>query len=200
MPPVPGIEPLLRKSNDEPLTARMMARLIVFLGQQWARERTELEKPLAGELRRIVRSGTRIETCSSPARALQQLLSRGGVEPIIRTALEKAGLPLSCEEFREIAAAAAARDPQASEQLVDISRAVLPYLCDPRGRRVSAGTGIHLMLLHYLDGQRSYTWSDKDEDYVDALTRATREFLGNPDFNPKPAKALYRHLIISGER
>src|SRR4051812_32664580 len=195
MPPIPGIEPLLRKNNHEPTVARIMARLIVGGGQRWARERAELEKPLASELRRLVRSAIGSEAYSSGARALHRLLSREDVEPIIRTAFEKAGLPLYCEEFREIAAAAAARDPQASTQLVEISRAVLAHLCDPRGRRVSAGTGIHLVLLHYLDGQRSYTWSDKDEDYVDPLTRATREFLRDPDFDPKPAYRLYRRLI-----
>src|SRR5215208_5420339 len=105
MPPVRGIEPLLRKSSDELLSARMMAQLIVALGHQWARERTELEKPLASELRRIVRSGINTKTFSSRARALHRLLSRGEVEPIIRTAIEKAGLPLYCEEFRDLAAA-----------------------------------------------------------------------------------------------
>jgi hypothetical protein len=200
MPPVRGIEPLLRKSSDELLTARMMAQLIVHLGHQWARERIELEKPLASELRRIVRSGINTKTFSSRARALHRLLSRGDVEPIIRTAFEKAGVPLYCDDFREIAGAAAARDPQASAQLVEISRAVLPYLCDPRGRRVSAGTGIHLLLLHYHDGQRSYTWSPNDEDYVDPLTRATREFLNDPDFDPQPAYRLYRHLFPASRK
>src|ERR1041385_1172532 len=106
MPPVPGIEPLLRKGIEEPLTARMMAKLIVGLGQQWAWERAELEKPLASELRRIVRSAIRTEAYSSRARALHRLLSCGDVEPIIRTAFEKAGLSLYCDDFREITEAA----------------------------------------------------------------------------------------------
>jgi len=195
VPPIPGIEPLIRESAEEHLTARMMAQLIVHLGHQWARERTELEKPLASELRRIVRSGINTKTFPSRARTLHRLLSRGEVEPIVQTAIEKAGLPLYCDEFRELAAAAAAREMQASEQLLEISTDLLPHLCDPRGRRVSPGTGIHLMLLHYLDGQQSYTWSDKDEDYVDPLTRAIREFLRDPDFDPKPAYRLYRHLF-----
>jgi len=197
MPPVPGIEPLLRKSGNEPQIARIMARAIVSLGQQWARERTELEKPLAGELRRVTRSGRTTGASSSRARALHRLLCRGDIEPIVQAALDRAGSPLHCSEFCEIAAAAAAGEIGAMKEVAEISTAVLPYLCDPRGRHVSPGTGIHLFLLHHIDGQRVYTWSDEDEDYVDPLTRATREFLSDPDFDPKPASRLYRKWQIS---
>src|SRR5260370_29936748 len=52
-PPTPGIEALLIQRGDEPLQARVMARVIHICGERWARERTEIEKPLAGVLRRL---------------------------------------------------------------------------------------------------------------------------------------------------
>ena len=198
VPPVPGIEPLLVENGEDPQTAHLMALFIVGLGERWVTERVLIERPLASELRHILRCDRIRQLNASRARALQKSLDRDEVVPIIQAALDRAGLSLSSYALREITAAASGKDRKAWDQLVEISTAVLPYLCDPRGRRMSAGTGIHLFLQCHLE--RSYTWSDENGDFTDPLTRATREFLGKRRFNPKAANRLYRKQLISEDR
>lgn len=197
-PPVPGIEPLLVENGEDPQTAHLMALFIVGLGKRWATERILIEKPLASELRRIMVIRRPGRASTRRASALQALLTRGEVEPIVVRVLDGAGLSLSGDTLREIAAAASAGDDEAWRRLVEISRIVLPKLRDPRGKPVSAATGIHLMLLHHLDGQRRCTWSDTQQDFTDSLTHATRDYLRDPDFDPRPACRLYERDLRAG--
>jgi hypothetical protein len=179
-PPTPGIEALLIQRGDEPLQARVMARVIHICGERWARERAEIEKPLAGVLRRLCqRSHAEPLTVSRWARVLQRWLDRGDADPFIRSWLDEAGSPLSTRDLREITALAVNRDERACQRLVEIAEALAPNLPDPRGRRVSVGTGVHLFLiLHFgSSGHRpAYSWSDEKGDFVDPLTDATRLF------------------------
>jgi hypothetical protein len=137
---------------------------------------------------------------SRSARVLQTWLDRGDADPFIRSWLDEAGPPLSTRDLREITALAVNRDERACQRLVEIAEALAPYLPDPRGRRVSVGTGVHLFLiLHFgSSGHRpAYTWSDEKGDFVDPLTDATRLFLRDPDFDPRPAYRLSRTPAIS---
>ncbi len=195
-PPTPGIEALLIETGDEPLQARFMARVIVGCGERWAEERATIEKPLASVLRQISKhGGARSFIISRRARALQILLHRGESDGFINRGLEQAGSLLSTEALRDITARAADGDETACYRLAEIARNLVPYLPDPRGRRVSSGTGIHLFLVSHLSfsGHPSaYTWSDEKDDFVDRLTRAARVLLRDPKFDPRPACRLYR--------
>jgi hypothetical protein len=201
-PAIPGIEALLIERGDEPLQARVMARVIHICGERWARERTEIEKPLAGVLRRLADEAKATPpVVSRRAKALQQWLDRGDdVDVFFRDWLEEAGSRLSTQDLREITMLAANRDESACQRLVEIAEALAPYLPDPRGRRVSTGTGVHLFLILHFGSSSyrpAYTWSDEKEDFVDPLTKATRLFLGDPYFDPRPACRLSRTPAIS---
>src|SRR5260370_21354390 len=194
-PAIPGIEALLIERGDEPLRARVMARVIHICGERWARERTEIEKPLAGVLRRLADEAKATPpVVSRRAKALQQWLDRGDdVDVFFRTWLAEAGSRLSTQDLREITMLAANRDESACQRLVEIAEALAPYLPDPRGSRVSAGTGVHLFLILHFGSSSyrpAYTWSDEKGDFVDPLTTATRLFLHDPDFDPRPACRL----------
>ena len=195
-PPTPGIEPFLIETGYELLQARFMARVIQGCGERWAEERATVEKPLASVFRQISKhAGARPFIISRRARALQILLHRGEGDVFINRALEQGSSLLSTETLRDITARAVDGDETACYRLVEIARNLVPYLPDPRGRRVSRGTGIHLFLVSHLSfsGHPSaYTWSDEKDDFVDPLTRATRVLLGDPDFDPRPAYRLYR--------
>ena len=191
--PVPGIENLLLRKGYRPLEARLAARLIVNLGAQWARERREIEKPLAGVLRGLSKK-TR-----GKSRTLTQwangLLDRDEAKGFAATWLQEAGLPLTAWDVREVAVLAGNGDKDACKRLVEIAKTLLPYLPDPRGRPVSTGTGVHLFLLFYITTpayRPSYTWSDIESDFVDPMTRASRVLLGDPNFDPRPACRLAR--------
>ena len=171
-----------------------MARFIVFTGVRWAEERVEIEKPLAGVLRRLSKSRTSAAV-RREAIKLQTKLDRSDAEPFIGNWLWQADLPLMAEDLRQLAALTINRDENACERLVHIAKALLPYLPDPRGRPVSRGTGIPLLLLLFIAepaDRPSYTWSDVQGDFVDPLTNATRVLLRDPNFDPRPACRLAR--------
>jgi hypothetical protein len=194
--PVPGVEELLLTKGYEPIHARLAARLIVALGAQWARDRVEIEKPLAGVLRGLSKKTQgKSHTLMRNAKRLQTWLDRDDAKAFVATWLEEAGLPLTVEDVRQIAALGGNRDETACERLVEIAKALLPHLPDPRGRPVSSGTGVHLLLLFYISTpayRPSYTWRDVESDFVDPVTRATRVLLNNPNFDPRPACRLSR--------
>src|SRR5260370_40171105 len=76
-PAIPGIEALLIERGDEPLQARVMARVIHICAERWARERTEIEKPLAGVLRRLADEDMATPPAAPPrSKALQKLPDR----------------------------------------------------------------------------------------------------------------------------
>jgi len=198
-PPIAGIEELLIRKGYEPLCARFAARFILFTGARWAKERVAIEKPLAGVLRRLSKSRTPAAV-RREASKLRTWLDRDETPPFIETWLQDADLPLITEDLRQIAALAVNRDESACERLVEIAKALLPYLPDPRGRPVSRGTGIHLFLLLLIaapPNRPSYTWSDVEGDFIDPLTNATRVLLNDPNFDPRPACRLSRSPEIS---
>jgi hypothetical protein len=144
-PAIPGIEALLIERGDEPLQARVMARVIHICGERWARERTEIEKPLAGVLRRLADEAKATPpVVSRRAKALQQWLDRGDdVDVFFRDWLEEAGSRLSTQDLREITMLAANRDESACQRLVEIAEALAPYLPDPpREARVHRDGGL----------------------------------------------------------
>jgi len=194
-PPTPGVEDLLIEKGHDPLPARVMSRFIWFAGKQWAEERNTIEKPLASALRRIVKhSGTASRPCYG-ARMLHALIQRGDADSVIQRVLEKSGSQLSTPAFCDLVGLAANGDERSCYRLIRIARRLMRYLPDPRGKPVSAQTGVHLFLLSqlaYCGHPTKYTWSPEHEDFVDGATKATRFLLGNPCFDPRPAYRLYR--------
>lgn len=194
--PVPGIENLLLRKGYGPLEARLAARLVVNLGAQWARERIEIEKPLAGVLRGLSKKTPgKSRTLTQWANGLLVWLDRDEAKGCVSTWLQEAGLPLTAWDVREVAVLAGNSDKDACKRLVEIAKTLLPHLPDPRGRPVSTRTGVHLFLLFYITTpayRPSYTWSDIESDFVDPMTRATRVLLNDPNFDPRPACRLAR--------
>lgn len=100
-PPTPGIEDLLIAELDQdPLQARVMARVIHACGERWAAERVEIEKPLASALRRLAKQidGTPL-LISRRAKALRRLLDDGTADSLLRSKLEKSELEPGPDDF-----------------------------------------------------------------------------------------------------
>ena len=197
-PSIPGIEELFIRQGYEPLCARLMARFILFTGVRWAEERVEVEKPLAGVLRRFSKSRTSA-VVRRAADKLRIWLDRDEAASLIETWLQDGDLPLLAHDLRQIAASAVNRNENACARLVEIANALLPYLPDPRGRPVSRSTGIHLFLLSWFRSptrRPAYTWDPVEEDFVDPLTKATRTLLNDPNFDSRPAYRLLLALEI----
>ncbi len=155
-----------------------MARFILFTGVRWAEERVEVEKPLAGVLRRFSKSRTSA-VVRRAADKLRIWLDRDEAASLIETWLQEADLPLLAHDLRQIAASAVNRNENACARLVEIA--------------------IHLFLLSWFRSptrRPAYTWDPVEEDFVDPLTKATRILLNDPNFDPRPAYRLLLALEI----
>jgi len=80
--------------------------------------------------------------------------------------------------------------PLERDRIREIAAEVAPSLPSARGRKVSAASAAHEQLLETVEryiGQRGYTYSAYEGDFVDEQTKATRLEFGDPHFDPRPA-------------
>ena len=95
------------------------------------------------------------------------------------------GVDVSLFEFVESLEAVVRGDHTASERVREMAVALTPQLSVRRGRKVSAASGAHELLLSLTS--ESYTWDDLIRDFSDPQTGATRLAFGDPHFDPRPA-------------
>ena len=88
-------------------------------------------------------------------------------------------------EFVESLEAVVRGDHTACQRVREMAAVLAPHLSVRRGRKVSAASSAHELLLSLVS--ESYTWDDLLGDYSDPQTGATRLAFGDPDFDPRPA-------------
>ena len=173
-----------------------MVKALTRFGPSFAEEWNGVRKSLAAAFRKIsYAAGKSPLVMSRRAGRLEALLENGASHALVDTALAKAGVSLNMEEFRNLVSRAGNRDMQACEALGELSQTLLPHLPDPRGRRMSRETPIHMLFLEERKEQGQpfgYTWNHAKEDFVDGATLAARISCGNPNFDPRVAYKLLR--------
>ena len=174
MPPSPGYEPLLVEHGQHLVVAR-------FFSYVWK----GLAKKMADEARTQRTVAEAIRFLAQPGRTKRAISRRAVV--LLESNLVRIfdGVDVSVSEFVESLEAVVRGDHTASQRVREIAAVLTPHLSVRRGRRVSAASSAHEMLLSLTSG--SYTWDDLIRDYSDPQTGATRLAFGDPDFDPRPA-------------
>jgi hypothetical protein len=192
-PPSTTYEPLFIRFGDHPLVARMFARMIVTLGPEYADENNRQRRTIAKGIRDLGKKKTR--RVPFIAKISATILSMPAAHSLIDAIFAESGHQDLGDEFANLLERSAAADPFACRRLADIAQAVAGDISPPRGRKISVATAMHELALEMLrlSGKpRAYTWNDKQEDYIDCVTEATRREVGNPDFYPQPARRRIR--------
>jgi hypothetical protein len=84
------------------------------------------------------------------------------------------------------------------QRIKTIAAAIAPSRPRARGPKISAASATHELFLGTNASfglPAGYTWSDREEDFVDRETQATRQEFGDPDFDPR---AAYRRVRERG--
>ena len=192
-PPSKGYEPLFIGHGDEHLTARFLALVIVTVGPKYADENNRQRPAIATAIRNLGKKGTR--RTRSVVRACETILSMPVAHSLIDCIFMEAGHRDLSNEFANLLERAVAADPEACRRLIEIARTVADDIPPPRGKKISLATAMHQLLLEMLRSRQeetAYTWNDDQEDFVDAVTQATRREVGDPDFDPRPARRRMR--------
>lgn len=75
-----------------------------------------------------------------------------------------------------------------------IAKAIWRRVAVSRGPKLTHASAAHEYFLETQSffGEVAFTWSPEEEDFIDPLTRATREEFDDPDFNPVSARRRLR--------
>jgi hypothetical protein len=193
-PETPGHERfLIEWLGYHTLMARLTARVMHRFGQLLADEINQGRRVHA-----IVDEIAKRRECSAlvisrRARKLREECNSEGASIAIDRAAQKAGFWLASTEFNELVEAACERDEAACRELGRMAEQLAPHLPEKRGRRISVETCIRIFFQLYLEHEGMncvYTYSDRNEDFLDPVTRATRLAVNNPDFSPQYANRL----------
>jgi hypothetical protein len=191
--PSVGYEPLFIGLGDHPVVARGLARMIISLGPEYADQNNRQRRAIIKSVRELGRKSTR--RVPFIAKTSGAMLSMPAACSVIDAVFAESGHQDLSYEFANLLERAAAADPIACRRLADIAKVVAGDISPPRGRRISVATAMHELVLERLrcSGKpRAYTWSDEQEDCVDDVTQATRREVGDPDFDPRPARRRMR--------
>ena len=192
-PPSKGYEPLFIGLGNEHLTARFLARVIVTVGPKYADENNRQRPTIATAIRNLGRKGTR--RTRFIAKTCETMLSMPVAHSLIDCIFTESGHQDLSNEFPNLLERAVAADPVACRRLTEIAKTVADDISPPRGMKISLATAMHELVLEMLrraGKQIAYTWNDDQEDFVDDVTQATRREVGNPDFDPRPARRRMR--------
>ena len=139
-----------------------------------------LAKKMADEARTQRTVAEAIRFLAQPGRTKRAISRRAVV--LLESSLVRIfdGVDVSVSEFVESLEAVVRGD-----RVREIAAVLTPHLSVRRGRKVSAASSAHEMLLSLTS--ESYTWDDLIGDYSDPQTGATRLAFGDPDFDPRPA-------------
>jgi hypothetical protein len=190
LPPVKGYEPFLIEDGRHPIVARALAYAINKLGEELLEERLA-ERSLASAIVSLAKAaGASSLVISRRAKVLGRALNEALVEVPLRNACAVVGLSMSIDSLQALVGRAIDRDDAACQRLVEISRMLRRRLRDPRGRVPSIASVSHELFLHLV--KRAYTVDLFDGDMTDPATSATRTAIGDPDFDPRPARRRLR--------
>ena len=179
MPPTPGYEPFLVEHGQHRLVARLMSHFLVSRSTEAAND-ARTERTVVDALRFLEKPGRTARAISRRATALLEAEKTGSpLGEVLH------GSNLSAFEFLELLGAVVRGDRSSSQRVREIAAVLAPRLSVRRGRKASAATIAHELLLSL--GSRSYSWDYATGDYSDPETQATRLAFGDPDFDPRPA-------------
>lgn len=85
-----------------------------------------------------------------------------------------------------------AGDMSFRSEVIRIADAIWSRVPASRGPKLTISSAAHQYFLESQIGRAAFTWSPGREDFVDRLTRATREEFDDPDFNPVAARRRLR--------
>jgi hypothetical protein len=174
MPPSPGYEPLLVKRGQHLVVARFFSYVGIGLGKKMADE-ARTQRTVAEAIRFLAQPGHTKRAISRRAAVLLESKLVGNFD----------GVDVSVFEFVESLEAVVRGDYTACQRVREMAAVLAPHLSVRRGRKVSAASSAHEMLLSLTS--ESYTWDDLIGDFSDPQTHATRLAFGDPDFDPRPA-------------
>jgi hypothetical protein len=186
-PPSRGYEPLLIESGYHPYVARVIAGLLARMGRRIAME-SKLHRRVV-EAIRFLGKGKRQRRAIAPR--ANDLLEAFKKTSIIETIFDNAGL---CElEFIRLLKSVVDGQEVDCQRLTQIAATLLPYLSVARGRKVSAASATHELLLEHTKNKisterRPYSRQKRTDEWVDRLTEATRCEFNEPSFDSRPAR------------
>lgn len=199
-PEIPSYEEILQeKCGYGRLSAKIMAHQIRRWGANLAAEINEGRKLRASIDRMADVEGQSTLVMSRRAKQLLHQCRSLEARDWIDKAIEKANLPLTADEFRELVELASERDECTGRELTRISRQLSPHLPEKRGRPISEDTCAHLFLLRQLEScghECAYTSSSDGAGFTDPVTRATQLASGSGGFSPLRANTLRRKGIL----
>jgi hypothetical protein len=174
MPSSPGYEPLLVKRGQQPGSGASLFLCVDWLGKKNGR-RSQNATDRRRQIRFLARPGRTKRAISRKAVVL--LYSE-----LVRIFDD---VDVNVFEFVESLEAVVRGDHTASQRVREMAAVLAPHLSVRRGRKVSAASSAHELLLSLVS--ESYTWDDSIEDFSDPQTGATRLAFGDHDFDPRPA-------------
>jgi hypothetical protein len=179
---------LLVRHGDHPFAARVLAHMIVTLGAEYADKVNRKRRVIVKGIRVFGKKRTR--RVSFIAKTSRKMLSMPIAHSLINDIFAESDHLDLAYEFANLLERASKADPAACRRAADIAKAVAGDVPPPRGRKVGVATTTHELLvqrLHIAGKVLAHTWSDEQGDFVDPLPQATRDEIGDPDFNPRSA-------------
>jgi hypothetical protein len=187
-PPSPGYEPWLIERGSNPILARMIAGLLVRIGNRSAEESRRLPAVVRA-IRFLAKPGRNRRAISGSVRVL---LAAWEKTSIIETIFDDAGLNES--EFIRSLKSVSEGHEVAYRRLTEIAASLAPHLSIRRGPKVRATSAAHEFFLEYAVmpmEHRAYSWDESKGKFTDPVTEATRCEFDRRHFDPRPA---YRRL------
>ena len=167
-----------------------MARMTIKLGEELQQQQLA-ERSLASAIGKLAKAQDASSlVVSRRAKVLGRALNELEVEARLGNARALAGISETIDSLKELVGRAMDRDDASCRRLIEISKALRPHLCDPRGRVPSVTSTTHELFLHVWTG--AYTYDPIADDMTDGATLATRTAMNDPNFDPRPAQRRRR--------
>jgi hypothetical protein len=169
------------------LMARALAKIIVHRARRIAEE-SQRRGEVFDTLRFLARRDRQPRAVLRCARLLVEAWDKSS---IVETVFDEAGYNES--EFIGLLRATVARQPVSYDRIMQIAALLVPYLSLKRGPAMTAASIAHEHCLSLPQiaqhlKRRPPDTQQKQAEYVDALTQATRREFGLPNFDSRPAR------------
>jgi hypothetical protein len=181
--PSPGYEPLLIKRGDDPVIARLKARIFLHEGKKLAAE-SQRRREVVHAIRVLARPK---HSPRAIVKSLKVIVAAWRETWVLRTIFTEAGL--NDDLFVQSIGQMSGGDINALQMVLHIAANSAPKIKLPRGPKLTAASATHEL---FLESQvrctaRAYTYSEYDENFVDEATKATRLEFGDERFSPRSA-------------
>jgi hypothetical protein len=184
LPPSPGYEPLLVDAGWSRVAARGVVALALQRGNRLATE---------SKWRRQAVNAIRFLTRKRQVRAVRkraELLVKASQTTTVETIFSEADLDDS--EFLFLLSSVVEGRQVDYERIREIAALISPRLAVSRGPRVRIASAVHEFFLDPKIGlspkRHPPGYQNRDAEYVNPLTAATRLEFGDPDFDSRPAR------------